>query len=113
MLHCHSADPMRQRISQMQAQGTSDDEIVNTIVREEGIVALSAPPASNVGGLITWVMPGVALVIGFFIYSAYVRRNRRQPVALSAEDQAMIERYRSQMEVDAENPSAKSESRKK
>jgi cytochrome c-type biogenesis protein CcmH/NrfF len=113
MLHCHSADPMRQRIYQMKAQGTSDDEIVNTIVREEGVVALSAPPSSNLGGLITWIMPGVALVIGFFIYSAYVRRNRRQPAAVSPEDQAIMDRYRSQLEVDAEDPSAGSESGKR
>ena len=37
----------------------SDDAIVSTIVREEGIVALSSPPSGSLGGLITWLMPGI------------------------------------------------------
>jgi cytochrome c-type biogenesis protein CcmH/NrfF len=106
MIHCGSADPLRQRIYQMKSRGTSDDQIVNTIVREEGVVALSAPPSEGWGGLITWIMPAVALLIGFFIYSAYVRRIRQQPVALSAEDHEMIDRYRAQMEVDVDDSSA-------
>ena len=63
MLHCHSADPKRQLIHEMQKAGLSDDAIVNTFVREEGVVALSSPPSGSLGGLITWVMPGVALPV--------------------------------------------------
>ena len=43
MLHCGSADPKRHRIYEMKQRGLSDDEIVNTIVREEGAAALSGP----------------------------------------------------------------------
>ncbi|MGC2660545.1 MAG: cytochrome c-type biogenesis protein CcmH, partial [Bryobacteraceae bacterium] len=68
MIHCDSADPLRRRIFQMKQAGANDDEVVNTIVREDGIVALASPPKSG-WGLFTWVMPGVALVIGFMIYS--------------------------------------------
>jgi cytochrome c-type biogenesis protein CcmH/NrfF len=94
MLHCHSADPKRQRIHEMQAKGMSDDAIVGAFVQEEGVVALSSPPSGSLGGLIAWVMPGVALLIGFYIYMRYVRRHRQAPAPISAEDQALLERYR-------------------
>ncbi len=98
MLHCSSADPMRRRIYDMQHKGMGDSDIVNAIVREEGIVALAAPPAQGFGGVLTWIMPGIALLIGFFIYSWYVRRHRKQPEPLSAGDRAAIERFRAQIE---------------
>jgi cytochrome c-type biogenesis protein CcmH/NrfF len=75
----------------------SDANIVNAIVREEGVVALAAPPA-DIGGVITWMMPAVALLIGFFIYSRFVRRNRKDPEPLSAADRAMIDRFRAQID---------------
>lgn len=98
MLRCDSAYPMRQRVYRMKQAGMSDDAIVNRIVREEGVVALSAPPASGFGGVITWTMPGIALLIGFFIYSAYVRRNRKAPEPLSSFDRAVIDRFQDQID---------------
>jgi cytochrome c-type biogenesis protein CcmH/NrfF len=97
MLHCSSADPMRRRIHQMKTRGASDNDVVSTIVREEGIVALSSPPAEGFA-LITWIMPPLVLVIGFFIYSWYVRRNRQEPQPLSPVDQAVIDRFRAQID---------------
>ena len=97
MLHCSSADPLRRRIHEMKSQGKSDDAVVSSIVREEGVVALSAPPAEGFG-LFTWVMPGIALFIGFFVWSSFVRRNHKKPEELSEKDHAMIERFRSQMD---------------
>jgi cytochrome c-type biogenesis protein CcmH len=97
MLHCSSADPMRRRIHEMKARGISDNDVVSAIVREEGIVALASPPAEGFG-LITWIMPPVVLLMGFFVYSWYVRRNRQEPQPLSPVDQAVIERFRTQIE---------------
>lgn len=97
MLHCEYSDPMRHRIAGMQAQGKSDTAIVNTIVREQGIVALSAPPAEG-WGLVTWVMPGIAALIGFLIYSAYVKRNRKVPEPTSAADEAVLRRFQDQID---------------
>ncbi|MBV9406108.1 MAG: cytochrome c-type biogenesis protein CcmH [Acidobacteriaceae bacterium] len=105
MLHCSSADPMRRRIYEMKSRGTSDAEIVNTIVREQGVVALSSPPAGSLGGLITWLMPPAVLIIGFFVYSSYVRRNRQAPQPLSTEEQAMLERFRSQIDRELDQSS--------
>jgi cytochrome c-type biogenesis protein CcmH/NrfF len=97
MLHCHSADPKRQRIHEMQSKGMSDDAIVSTFVREEGVVALSSPPSASLGGLITWIMPGLMLLVGFYIYMRYVRGSQQAPAPISAEDQALLDRYRSQL----------------
>ena len=97
MLHCEYSDPMRHRIASMQAKGQSDQAIVNTIVREQGIVALSAPTGQG-WGLFTWIMPGIAALIGFFIYSAYVKRNRtKAPASLSPVDQEVLERFHDQI----------------
>ena len=98
MLRCDFSSPMRKRIYDMQQVGMTDDAIVNRIVREEGVVALSSPPASSFGGLITWMMPAVALLIGFFIYSFYVRRNRKDPEPLSSFDRAVIDRFKDQID---------------
>jgi len=98
MLHCDSADPMRHRIYGMQAKGMSDDAIVKTIVREEGIVALASPPAEGLGPIITWVMPGIALLVGFWIWSMYVKRNKKAPEPLTDADRALIDRFHGQIE---------------
>ncbi len=98
MLRCDSADPMRRRIYQMQQKGMSDSAIIDTIVREEGIVALASPPGRGLGPVITWVMPAIALAIGFIIYYWYVRRNRKTPEPLTPVDEATIERFRAQID---------------
>ena len=98
MLHCNSADPLRRRIFEMKARGAADNDVVNTIVREEGVVALAAPPANGLGGLITWLMPGIMLGLGFLVYTWYVRRIRRHPEPLSAGDLATLDRFRSQID---------------
>jgi len=98
MLRCSYSDPMRRRIYDMKSHGMSDQAVLSTIVREQGVVALSSPPASSFGGLLTWIAPAVALLIGFFIYSSFVRRHRKAPEPLSPVDQAMLERFRTQIE---------------
>jgi cytochrome c-type biogenesis protein CcmH/NrfF len=104
MLHCEYSDPMRRRIASMQAHGRSDSDIINTVVREQGVVALSTPPSEG-WGLFTWVMPGIAALIGFFIYSAYVKRNRKTPEPVSAADEAVLRRFQDQIDDElAEGP---------
>ncbi len=100
MLRCSSADPLRHRIYTQKSQGISDDAIVNSVVREEGIVALSSPPGQGLGPVVTWVMPGVVLVLGFFVYSAYVRRHKREPAEITAVDRALIDRFRNEVDRD-------------
>lgn len=112
MLRCDFSDPMRRRIFQMKRAGMSDDAVVNTMVREQGVVALSSPPATSLGGLLTWIMPAVVLLIGIFVYSLYVRRNRKNPEPLSSFDRAMIDRFQDQIERELDEPPATSATRK-
>lgn len=105
MLRCSYSDPMRRRIYEMKSRGMSDQAVLGTIVREQGVVALSSPPASSFGGIITWVAPGAALLIGFFIYSSFVRRNSKTPEPLSPGDQAMLERFRAQIDRELDESS--------
>jgi cytochrome c-type biogenesis protein CcmH/NrfF len=108
MLRCGSADPMRHRIFNMKQQGVSDDAIVSQIVQEEGIVALATPPGQGFWPIMTWVMPGIALVIGFLIYSRWVKRNQQAPVALSDSERATLERFQNhidkELDRDEETP---------
>ncbi len=109
MLRCSSADPMRHRIYSMQQKGMSDDAIVNSIVQQEGIVALASPPTAGLGPIVTWVMPGLVLVLGFFVYSAFVRRNRQSPAPLTPVDESLIARFRHQMDSELEDDPASEE----
>ncbi len=102
MLHCESADPKRHRIYEMKQQGASDNDIVNAVVREEGIVALATPPTEGFGPVLTWVMPGIALLLGFFVYSWWVKRNRKDPEKLTVADRAMMEKFRAQIDHELE-----------
>jgi cytochrome c-type biogenesis protein CcmH len=108
MLRCDSADPMRRRIFQMQSSGMGDKQIIDNIVRQEGIVALASPPGQGLGPVVTWVMPGVALAVGVWIWSWYVRRNRRQPQPLTPVDAAVLERFRTQIDRELDEPSGAS-----
>ncbi len=103
MLHCSSADPKRHRIYDLKQTGMSDDAIVSQIVQEEGIVALASPPSEGVWPILTWVMPGIALVIGFLIYSSWVKRNKQEPAPLSATDKATLERFKGQIDKELED----------
>jgi cytochrome c-type biogenesis protein CcmH/NrfF len=103
MLRCGYTEPMRAKIKQLQDNGASDDAIINTIVREQGVVALAAPPAEG-WGLFTWLMPGIALLGGFLVYSLWVRRNRREPQTVSEGDRAVLDRFRDQIESELGEP---------
>jgi cytochrome c-type biogenesis protein CcmH len=100
MLHCGYCSPKRQRIYEMKQQGQSDDQIVNTFVREDGIVTLASPPTHGLGPIVTWMGPGIALLLGFGIYSWYVRRNQKEPAKLMPADQAILDRF--QVQIDRE-----------
>ena len=98
MLHCGFSDPLRKRIYEQKNQGVSDQDVIASIVREQGVIALAQPQPL---GLFVWLMPGIALGLGFLIYSRYVRRHRQEPAPLTAGDQALIDRFRA--EVDRED----------
>ncbi len=102
MLRCDSADPKRRRIFEMQGRGMSDDAIVNTFVKEEGPIALSSPLPLH---LITWLATPIAALLGFWIYVRFVKKNQRAQEVLTADDHAMINRYRAQMDRELDDSS--------
>jgi cytochrome c-type biogenesis protein CcmH len=103
MLRCDYTDPLRRRIFAMQARGMSDSAIIGTIVQERGEAALAGQQPL---GILVWLTPAIALAIGFLIYSRYVRRNRRAPEPLTAGDQAMIDRFRAQIDRETDDSPA-------
>jgi cytochrome c-type biogenesis protein CcmH/NrfF len=98
MLHCFYCSPKRERIYEMKQQGLSDDQIVNTFVKEDGIVTLASPPTQGLGPIVTWVGPSVALLLGFGVYSWFVRRHRKEPETLMPADQAVLDRFQAQID---------------
>ena len=98
MLHCGYCSPKRERIYEMKQQGQSDDQIVKKFVEEDGIVTLASPPTQGLGPIVTWMGPGLALLLGFGIYSWYVRRNQKEPAKLMPADQAVLDRFQAQID---------------
>ena len=76
MLQCHYSSPARQRISQMAAAGVSDDKIVDTFVKENGIEALSVPPAEGFNSMV-WIMPWLAGALGLGGIAWYVKHHSK------------------------------------
>lgn len=96
MLGCHSAVPGREKIAKMQAEGKTDDQIIDSFVKEQGVQVLVTPPATGFS-LLSWMGPPVVLLGGLGSIYYWIRRNR-QPgvVAPVAASDADLERFRAQ-----------------
>lgn len=103
MIGCHYAAPAREKIAQMLTVGAGDDQIVAKFVEQGGIQALVVPPASGFS-LLSWIMPGVAILIGLGGIGAYIRRFRKPAVTAEGVeiDPAVLERYRERIDKDIE-----------
>lgn len=104
MLECHYAKPAREKIARMQAASKGDGEIVNAIVKEQGLQALSAPPAEGFS-LLAWVLPFAALALGLYGLLLFMKRIRRGAAVQAAPeiDPAVLERYREAVEKETAN----------
>jgi cytochrome c-type biogenesis protein CcmH len=80
MLQCEYSNPARQKIAAMQRQGQSDQAILANFVKEGGIAALSAPPATGFN-LLGYVMPFIAILLGLGGIVLYMKRFRRNTTA--------------------------------
>jgi cytochrome c-type biogenesis protein CcmH/NrfF len=99
MLGCHYSVPAREKISKQEAEGVSDQAIIDGFVKEIGIAALAAPPAQGFN-LVGWVMPFVAATLGLAVVLLYVRRLRKPAVATTTPAPEIDEKYRKQIEAD-------------
>lgn len=105
MLQCHYAEPARQKVAALQAEGKSDDQILKIFVQESGLSALAVPPTEGFS-LLAWVMPFVAIGIGLLGLSLYVKRyspKRAKAAAMPEVDPAVLARYRDRIDKEVSN----------
>jgi len=100
MLECHYSHPARERIAALQAGGSSDAEIVDVFVKDQGIRALAAPPAEGFN-LLAWVMPFVAIAAGLAVIWLFIQRFRKPaPAGRAVADAETLSRYQSRIDKD-------------
>jgi cytochrome c-type biogenesis protein CcmH len=102
MLECHFSKPAKEKIAQMQAVGMSDDQIIQSFVREYGAAIYLAPP--NAFG---WIIPYSAVAVGLVIIWLFIRKYRKpKPITelgpMEIDDPA-LEKYKDQIEKDLAN----------
>lgn len=100
MLHCHGAEPMREKLLAMVGQGMSEDAILGAFAAEYGRIVLMQPPSDGFN-LLAWVMPFVAIVAGLAAIWWFIQRFRKPPaVPVASADPAILARYQDQIEKD-------------
>jgi cytochrome c-type biogenesis protein CcmH len=82
MLQCHYSLPAREKIEQMQKSGVTDDAIVDSFVKESGLVALATPPAEGFH-LLGWIMPFIAILFGVGSVAIWIKRFGRKQQAVA------------------------------
>ena len=97
MLQCHYSYPAREKIGEMQKAGMGDQQIVDAFVKEQGIVALAAPPMQGFN-MLAWTMPFVALAIGLAAIAVWIRKFRKPKPALQPVEAVVDEKYQKRIE---------------
>jgi cytochrome c-type biogenesis protein CcmH len=102
MLECSFSKPAKERIARMQSLGMSDQQIIDTFIRDYGqAVYLSRPSAFG------WLVPYAAAGLGLLGIWAFLAKFRKpQPLAelgpMELDDPA-LEKYKDQIEKDLAN----------
>lgn len=76
------ADEVRRNVRLMLKEGKSENEILDSYVKQYGTRILSAPPAEGFN-LMSWILPFAALALGGLGVTIYLRRNQA-PAAATA-----------------------------
>ncbi len=102
MLECEFSKPAKLRIAQMQAVGMSDEQIVQTFIRQYGAGIYLAPPSA-----FGWIVPYASVGVGLGIIWMFIRKYRKPkglaeigPVEI---DDPELEKYKDQIEKDLAN----------
>jgi cytochrome c-type biogenesis protein CcmH/NrfF len=102
MLECHFGKPAKEKIAKMQAEGRSDQDIVQSFIREVGAVVYLAPPNA-----LGWIVPYLAVGAGTLVIFAFVRKYRKpKPITEIGEieiDNPELAKYKDQIEKDLAN----------
>ena len=102
MLECHFSKPAKEKIAQMQAVGMTDDQIIQSFIREYGQGIYLAPP--NAFG---WIIPYTSVGVGLGIIWLFIRKYRKpKPLTdlgtMEVDDPALA-KYKDQIEKDLAN----------
>src|SRR5206468_1812474 len=69
MLECHFSKPAKEKIAQMQAAGNTDEQIVQTFLKEFGAAIYLAPPNA-----LGWIVPYASVGVGVLIILAFMKK---------------------------------------
>ena len=102
MLECHFSKPAKEKIAQMQSVGMSDEQIVQSFIREYGEKVYLAPP--NAFG---WIVPYASIGLGMVVIWLFIRRYYKPkpmtdlgPVEI---DDPALAKYKDQIDKDLAN----------
>ena len=93
---CPFANPMREELKQLIADGRIDAEVQAAYVEKYGATVLSAPRTSGFD-LTAWVMPFVALAAGLLVV-AYIARLWKSRTVQAASTEPIDVKYQDQVE---------------
>jgi cytochrome c-type biogenesis protein CcmH len=99
MLECSFSKPAKEKIAKMQAVSMTDDQIIQSFVRDNGAGIYLAPPSA-----FGWIIPYAAIGFGLLVIWAFVKKYRKPrpltevgPMEL---DDPALEKYKDQIEKD-------------
>ena len=99
MLECSFSKPAKEKIARMQAVGMTDDQIVQSFIRENGPGIYLAPPSA-----FGWIIPYASIGAGLLVIWAFLKKYRKPkplvevgPLEL---DDPELEKYKDQIEKD-------------
>ena len=99
MLECSFSKPAKEKIARMQAVGMTDDQIVQSFIRENGAGIYLAPPSA-----FGWIIPYASIGAGLLVIWAFLKKYRKPkplvevgPLEL---DDPELEKYKEQIEKD-------------
>jgi cytochrome c-type biogenesis protein CcmH/NrfF len=99
MLECSHSKPAKEKIARMLSVGMSDDQIIQSFVRDDGPGIYLAPP-SAFGWVVPYAVAGVGLlVIWVFLKKTYRPRPVADAPAVELDDPALA-KYKDQIEKD-------------
>lgn len=102
MLECGFSKPAKEKIAQLQAGGMSDDQIVESFIRDYGAGIYLAPPNA-----LGWIIPYAAVAAGLVVIALFLRKYlQAKPLteagAVDTDDPALA-KYKEQIEKDLAN----------
>jgi cytochrome c-type biogenesis protein CcmH len=99
MLECHWSKPAKEKIARMQSVGQTDEQIVQSFLREFGNAIYLAPPNA-----LGWIVPYASVGVGVLIILAFIKKYRKpKPLMEVGEieiDDPELAKYKDQIERD-------------